>query len=122
MPSMSATGSAGLAEPELSPNAPGGADRSSQTATDPKLSGPQAHHQEKVNMKNIGQLLREARQANGLNLEQVASRIGYRNTKKGVHKLMAIEATGVVRDETLVRLVEVLQLDWCEVQDMLLSA
>ncbi len=73
-------------------------------------------------MKNIGQLLREARQANGLNLEQVASRIGYRNTKKGVHKLMAIEATGVVRDETLVRLVEVLQLDWCEVQDMLLSA
>lgn len=70
-------------------------------------------------MKLLGQLLRQAREANRMGPEQVARKVGYRNIRKGVRKLKVIEATGVVPDETLVRLADALGLDWALLEDVL---
>ncbi|MBY0230909.1 MAG: helix-turn-helix transcriptional regulator [Gemmataceae bacterium] len=73
-------------------------------------------------MMQLARLIREAREARGLDAEQVAVRMGYRDILKGRRKIMTAEATGVVPEETLVRLAEVLDLDWCEVVGLLLPA
>lgn len=70
-------------------------------------------------MVPLGQLLRQAREANQMGLEQVARKLGYRNVVKGVRKLTVIEATGTVSDETLVRLADVLGIDWALLEDVL---
>jgi hypothetical protein len=71
------------------------------------------------NMKMLGQLLRQSREGQGLGLEQVACCLGYRNVAKGVRKLKVIEATGVVCDETLVRLADVLGIDWAGLEEII---
>ncbi len=70
----------------------------------------------------LGQLLRDSRLAQNLTLETVVIKLNYRNHQKGLRKLKSIEATGCVSDELLVRLAEVLDLDWCEIVDLLVSA
>lgn len=70
-------------------------------------------------MKMLGQLLRQAREANCMGPEQVARKVGYKNVRKGVRKLKVIEATGMVNDETLVRLADALGLDWGLLEDVL---
>ncbi|MEO2091950.1 MAG: hypothetical protein ABGY75_21055 [Gemmataceae bacterium] len=70
-------------------------------------------------MKILGQLLRQAREANRMGLEQVARKLGYRNVAKGVRKLKVIEATGTVNDEILVRLADVLGIDWALLEDVI---
>lgn len=70
-------------------------------------------------MKLLGQLLRQAREANRMEPEQVARKVGYKNVRKGVRKLKVIEATGVVNDETLVRLADALGIDWGLLEDVL---
>lgn len=67
----------------------------------------------------LGQLLRQAREANHMGLEQVACKLGYKNVAKGVRKLKVIEATGSVRDETIVRLADVLGIDWAMLEDVI---
>jgi transcriptional regulator with XRE-family HTH domain len=70
-------------------------------------------------VKMLGQLLRQARQGQGLGLEQVACRLGYRNVTKGVRKLKVIEATGTVSDDLLVKLAEVLGIDWVVLEEVI---
>ena len=67
----------------------------------------------------LGQLLRQAREANRMGLEQVARKLGYRNVAKGVRKLKVIEATGNVNDEILVRLADTLGIDWALLEDVI---
>ena len=77
------------------------------------------HATENISMQPLGQLLRQAREANRMGLEQVARKLGYKNAAKGVRKLKVIEATGIVSDESLVRLADVLGLDWALLEDVI---
>jgi len=70
-------------------------------------------------MKILGQLLRQAREANNMKRGDVAHKLGYRNVGKGVRKLTVIEFTGVVNDETLVRLADVLGIDWATLEEVI---
>jgi hypothetical protein len=70
-------------------------------------------------MKILGQLLRQAREANCMGLEQVARKLGYKNVVKGVRKLKVVEATGTVNDEILVRLADTLGIDWALLEDVI---
>lgn len=70
-------------------------------------------------MKMLGQLLRQAREANNMTQEQVARKLGYKNIIKGVRKLTVIEATGIVNDEILVRLADTLGIDWALLEDVI---
>ncbi len=65
-------------------------------------------------MKVIGQLLRSVREARGLGREEVARQLGYRDIRKGVRRLQFVEATGHIKEDLLVRLLEVLGIDWAD--------
>lgn len=69
-------------------------------------------------MNPIGRILRAVREARCLSREQVARRLGYGSTRKGVQKLIVIEATGVVKTDVLMNLLEVLELDLATFEDM----
>lgn len=62
-------------------------------------------------MTYIGRILQAVREARGMTRIEVARRLGYGSTRKGMQKLTIIEATGRVRDELLVNLLDVLHLD-----------
>ncbi|MCE9566997.1 MAG: hypothetical protein K8U57_33765 [Planctomycetes bacterium] len=69
-------------------------------------------------MNHIGRILRAVREARGLSRQQVARRLGYGSVRKGVRRLALIEATGAVKSDLLVMLLEVLQLDLACFEDM----
>lgn len=62
----------------------------------------------------VGQILRATRLARNLSLREVASRLGYTDVDRGIRRLVLVEATGLIREDLLVRLLEVLGLDLCE--------
>jgi hypothetical protein len=72
-------------------------------------------------MKALGTILRLVRQARGLGLEDVARHLGHRDQRKGVRRLMVIEATGQASDDMLVRLAEALDLDWADLEEVLVE-
>lgn len=69
-------------------------------------------------MKEVGRILRQARLAHGLSLEEVARRLGYRPRRKGVRRLMVIEATGQVHEDLLLRLLDVLSFDLTDFEEI----
>ncbi|MCE9566845.1 MAG: helix-turn-helix domain-containing protein [Planctomycetes bacterium] len=69
-------------------------------------------------MNHIGRILRAVREARGLTREVVAYRLGYGSVRKGTHKLAVIEATGKVKSDLLVNLLEVLALDLATFEDL----
>lgn len=62
-------------------------------------------------MTAVGQILRAARLARGLSLRDVASRLGYRDVDKGIRRLILTEATGLITEHLLARLLVALGLD-----------
>lgn len=69
-------------------------------------------------MRHIGRILRAVREARGLSPEAVAGHLGYGSDRKARHRLAVIEGTGRVKDEVLVRLLEVLSLDPATFEDL----
>jgi transcriptional regulator with XRE-family HTH domain len=70
-------------------------------------------------MKLLGPLLRALREARGLSFEEVARRLRYRDLRKGVRRLKTVEATGQVKNDLLLRLLEVLGIDLADFEDIL---
>lgn len=62
----------------------------------------------------VGQILRPARLVRGLSLREVAARLGYSDVDRGIRRLSLVEATGLIREDLLARLLEVLGLDLVE--------
>jgi transcriptional regulator with XRE-family HTH domain len=70
-------------------------------------------------MKEVGRILRQVRLTHNLSLAEVARRLGYRPRRKGVRRLMVIEATGQVNEDLLLRLLEVLGIDLAEFEELM---
>jgi transcriptional regulator with XRE-family HTH domain len=69
-------------------------------------------------MQELGRLLRQAREDRGLSIRDVAHAMGYSSTEKGERRVRVIEATGKVTLSRLVRLAEVLELDWAALEEV----
>jgi hypothetical protein len=51
-------------------------------------------------------------------LVDVARLVGYKNTRKGVRRLMVFERHGVIKPDLLVKVAEVLDLDWELIEEL----
>jgi transcriptional regulator with XRE-family HTH domain len=69
-------------------------------------------------MIELGCLLRQAREDRGLSVGDVANAMGYSSARKGERRVRVIESTGVVTLGRLVRLAEVLELDWAALEEV----
>ncbi len=69
-------------------------------------------------MEYIGRVLQAVREARCLSREAVAGRLRYGCVRKGIQRLTIIEATGRVKSDLLVNLLEVLSLDLLAFEDM----
>ena len=69
-------------------------------------------------MIELGQLLRTAREGRGMSITDVATAMGYSRSLKGERRVRVIEATGVITLGRLVRLAEVLGLDWAALEEV----
>ncbi len=69
-------------------------------------------------MQELGRILRQAREDRGLSIRDVAVAMGYSSTHKGERRVRVIEATGKVTLSRLVKLAEVLDLDWVEIEEV----
>jgi transcriptional regulator with XRE-family HTH domain len=72
-------------------------------------------------MKAWGELLRRRRELQGVTVEDMARLLGYRDTKKGMRRVLTVEATGVVREDLLLKMAEVLGLDWADLEEVLFA-
>jgi transcriptional regulator with XRE-family HTH domain len=71
-------------------------------------------------MKNrVGQFFRAKRLKQGISVEALAVRLGYRNIRKGTHRLLRFEQDGRCSDEFLVRLTDALGVSAHVVLDLL---
>lgn len=69
-------------------------------------------------MHELGRMLRQAREDRGLSVRDVAGAMGYSRSSKGERRVRVIEATGKVTLSRLVKLAEVLDLDWVEIEEV----
>ena len=60
----------------------------------------------------VGRYFRAKREARGLTVESVATLLGYRNIRKGVHRLLRLELEGIGSDNLLFRYTATLGLDY----------
>ncbi len=67
----------------------------------------------------VGWYFRAKRLAQGLSVEAVAARLGYRNIRKGARRLLRFERDGRCSDEFLVRLTDALGVNVHVVLDLL---
>lgn len=67
----------------------------------------------------VGWYFRAKRLKQGVSVEALAERLGYRNVRKGAHRLLRFERDGQCSDEFLVRLTDVLGLSAHVVLDLL---
>src|SRR5438309_1302660 len=67
----------------------------------------------------LGWFFRAKRLAQGLSVEVVARRLGYRNTRKGVHRILRFERDGLCSDNFLVNLTDALGVSAHAVLDLL---
>jgi transcriptional regulator with XRE-family HTH domain len=72
-------------------------------------------------MKAWGELLRSRRELQGMTVEDMARLLGYRDVKKGMRRVLTVEATGVVREDLLLKMAEVLGLDWADLEEVLFA-
>jgi transcriptional regulator with XRE-family HTH domain len=70
-------------------------------------------------MKRLGDFLKAVRLARGLTLPQVARRLGYGNIRKGVNRLRLFEATGAIKEDLLLAVLDVLGVDLAAVEELM---
>ena len=69
-------------------------------------------------MNTVGRILRAIREARCLSHEQVARRMGCKNVQKVSRKLRVAEVTGVIKDDMLMGVLEVLDVDLATFEEM----
>lgn len=74
---------------------------------------------ERAMRSRVGWFFRAKRLKQGMSVEALAGRLGYRNVRKGAHRLLRFERDGQCSDEFLVRLTDVLGLSAHVVLDLL---
>lgn len=64
-------------------------------------------------MKNrVGWYFRAKRRAHDLSVEALAARVGYRNIRKGAHRIVRLELDGGCPDVLLIKLADVLGVNY----------
>ncbi len=66
----------------------------------------------------LGTFFRQHRLKHSLSLGQLAGLIGYKNVSKGANKITRFEATGVVKEDLLIALAEVLGIDLAQIEEL----
>jgi len=61
--------------------------------------------------KRLGRFVREERSKHGLNYAEVSKKMGYKNTNKGMRRVIDLEREGVVHSEVLEKIADALNLD-----------
>ena len=67
----------------------------------------------------VGWYVAAKRRAQGLTVEALAVRLGYRNLRKGTRRVLRVEHDGVCSDALLVNLAEALGLSYGTVLDLI---
>ena len=67
----------------------------------------------------LGTFFRQQRLQQGLTLGQLARLVGYKNIGKGANKITRFEATGVVKEDLLIALAEVLGIDLAQIEELM---
>jgi hypothetical protein len=68
---------------------------------------------------HLGDYFRDQREKLGLSLGQLGRQVGYRNVSKGANKLVRFEREGIIQEQVLVRLAEVLGIESSRVQSLI---
>lgn len=70
-------------------------------------------------INHLGKYFREQRVQQDLSLGQLARMVGYNNLSKGSNKIVRFEREGVITEELLARLADVLHIDFATVESLI---
>jgi len=68
---------------------------------------------------NLGNYFRQQRIEQGVPLQELARKVGYKNVSKGANRIVAFEKAGMVKDELLINLAEVLGIDLPKIEELM---